>query len=135
MSDEAGRERALLGEDILRTARQAPAVNFLFARLAAAFLGAAFMPTLRPSPSDFANGRRRRSWEATIGMNAATKPNWSGQRHIMNVRKSRPLVVLKRATENRRPRSHGKHTPQFTSFRVCSRVFGECAAGVWQDSY
>jgi hypothetical protein len=48
MSDEAGLQRALLGEDILRTARQAAAVNFLLARLAAAFLGAAFMPALRP---------------------------------------------------------------------------------------
>ena len=58
MSDEAGLQRALLDEDILRTARQAAAVNFLLARLAAAFLGAAFMPTLRPRPSDFAKSDR-----------------------------------------------------------------------------
>jgi hypothetical protein len=39
--------------------RQAAAVGFLLARLAAAFLGATFMPALRPSPSDFASSDRR----------------------------------------------------------------------------
>jgi hypothetical protein len=39
-------------------ARQTAAANFLLARLAAAFLGAAFMPTLRPRPSDFAKPDR-----------------------------------------------------------------------------
>ena len=47
-----------LGEDILGTTRQAAAADFLLARLTAAFLGAAFTPTLRPRPSDFAKSDR-----------------------------------------------------------------------------
>jgi hypothetical protein len=58
MSGRDRLQRALLGEDILGTARQAAATDFLLARLAAAFLGAAFMPTLRPSPSDLAKPDR-----------------------------------------------------------------------------
>jgi hypothetical protein len=50
-------QRALLGEDILRTARQAATADLLV-RLAAAFLGAALMPALRPRPSDFAKSDR-----------------------------------------------------------------------------
>ena len=46
MSGRDRLQRALLGEDILGTARQAAAADFLRARLAAAFLGIAFIPTL-----------------------------------------------------------------------------------------
>jgi hypothetical protein len=40
-------------------ARHAAAAAFLAGRLAPAFLGAVFAPTLRPSPSDFARSDRR----------------------------------------------------------------------------
>jgi hypothetical protein len=48
----------LSGKEVLGTTRQAAAGDFLLARLVAAFLAAAFTPTLRPRPSDFAKSDR-----------------------------------------------------------------------------